>query len=167
MTKKRKVKIITTSIALGLLIGCSSGCGTVMNGVSQSVGMSSRPTGAEVYLDMMLIGKTPMVADLSRRDNHIVRLELMGYEPYEIAFSRKASQWVWGNLVFGGVIGLAVDAITGGLYVLTPEQVMAEFKEDFACYKGKDDTKLFFTMKAKEGWNRVGTLEKKKEKVRW
>jgi hypothetical protein len=33
---------------------------------------------------------------------------------------------VWGNIVFGGIIGLAVDAITGGLYKLAPEQVSAQ-----------------------------------------
>lgn len=41
---------------------------------------------------------------------------------------RNVSGWVWGNIVFGGIIGLAVDAISGGLYRLSPEQVMAELR---------------------------------------
>jgi hypothetical protein len=62
---------------------------------------------------------------LTRKDNHIVRIELAGYKPYETTLTRKVSGWVWGNIVFGGLVGLAVDAIDGALYNLTPEQVSA------------------------------------------
>ena len=42
---------------------------------------------------------------------------------YETTLTRKVRGWVWRSIVFGGLIGLAVDAISGGLYNLTPEQV--------------------------------------------
>ena len=38
------------------------------------------------------------------------------------------SGWVWGNILFGGIIGLIVDASTGAMYKLTPEQVEASLK---------------------------------------
>ena len=34
------------------------------------------------------------------------------------------SGWAFGKIVFGGFIGLAVDAISGGLYQFTPDQVV-------------------------------------------
>ncbi|HEU4437209.1 MAG TPA: PEGA domain-containing protein, partial [candidate division Zixibacteria bacterium] len=64
-----------------------------------------------------------------RKDKHVVRIEMEGYQPYELSITRKTSGWVWGNIVFGGLIGLAVDAITGGLYKLNPEQVMGELAQ--------------------------------------
>jgi hypothetical protein len=35
------------------------------------------------------------------------------------------SGWIWGNLAFGGLIGLAVDFGTGGGYQLSPESLSA------------------------------------------
>ncbi len=43
-----------------------------------------------------------------------------------MALNRKVSVWVWGNIVFGGLIGLPIDALTGGLYKIEPDVVSAE-----------------------------------------
>ena len=63
-----------------------------------------------------------MVVQMSRSRQHIVTLSLEGFEPYQIIFSKRVSGWVFGNIIFGGLIGLAIDAISGGIYALTPEQ---------------------------------------------
>ena len=78
------------------------------------VGISSNPTNAYVWVDKNYVGNTPMVVEMSRKDNHIVSIELDGYQPYEITFSRQLSGWAFGNIVFGGFIGLAVDAVLEG-----------------------------------------------------
>ena len=87
-----------------------------MHGTSQDLGISSSPTNATVMIDNVDAGKTPLVGKLSRKDNHIIKIQLGGYQPFEGTVTRKVSGWVWGNILFGGVIGLAVDAISGGLY---------------------------------------------------
>src|SRR5437016_6224692 len=74
------------------------------------------------------VGKTPVVASMKRGANHILKLQLPGYAPYEATFTKGVSGWVWGNVLSGGLIGLAVDAISGGLYNLTPEQLTAELR---------------------------------------
>jgi hypothetical protein len=51
---------------------------------------------------------------------------MAGYQPYELTTTRHTTGWVWGNIVFGGLIGLAVDAITGALYAINPEQVQGQ-----------------------------------------
>ena len=106
-----------------------AGCATIMHGTGQDIGISSKPTGAQVFVDNQPKGTTPVAVDMKRKDKHIVRIEMEGYQPYEITIIRKTSGWVWGNIVFGGLIGLAVDAITGGLYKLNPEQVMGELAQ--------------------------------------
>ena len=54
-----------------------------------------------------------------------MKIELPGYQPAESTITRGTSRWVLGNLLFGGLIGVVVDATSGGLYALTPEQISA------------------------------------------
>ena len=136
------MKIVKT--ATTFLLGFSTltsltSCATIMHGTRQSVGIASNPSNASVWVDKIYSGNTPVIIDMSRKDNHIVRIELDGYQPYEATFSRQLSGWVFGNIVFGGVIGLAVDAISGGLYMLTPEQVQAELRSNHMAYSKKSN----------------------------
>lgn len=82
-----------------------------------------------------------------------------GYEPYEVSFTRSTSGWVWGNIVFGGVIGLAVDAISGGLYKLSPEQVQAELRrsDDVArtIRPSEGGVYVFVTLEPRVEWERL------------
>lgn len=96
------------------------GCGTIIHGTTQQVGVSSSPSGADVVVDGVDQGSTPVTVDLSRKDKHTIKLSLNGYQPHEMIINRKVSGWVWGNILFGGLIGLAVDAGTGGMYKLSP-----------------------------------------------
>ena len=48
-----------------------------------------------------------------------------GYTPYEMQLEKKLSGWVWGNIAFGGVVGVIVDGTTGAMYRLTPNNVDA------------------------------------------
>lgn len=106
-----------------IVVAIAAACGTIIHGTRQDVGVSSSPTGAQVVVDNMPLGQTPVVAKLTRKDHHVIRITMPGYQTFETNVTRSVSGWVWGNLVFGGLIGLAVDAISGGLYKLRPEQV--------------------------------------------
>ena len=71
------------------------------------------------------------------------------------------SGWVWGNLLFGGVIGLAVDAITGGLYKLSPAQLSAELaKQTASVAPTKDGFYVVLVPKADPAWLKVGQLQR-------
>ena len=146
--------------ALGSLLALL-GCATIMHQTTQEVGISSTPTKAKVTVDSQVQGETPVVVELKRKNSHIVRLELEGYEPFEATFTRKVSGWVWGNLLFGGLIGLAVDAMSGGLYKLSPEQLAAELKASAAKVSQVDGKLLIIvTMKPKSSWEQVAQLRR-------
>ncbi|MGH9424140.1 MAG: PEGA domain-containing protein [Thermoanaerobaculia bacterium] len=135
-------------------------CGSIMHGTSQDIGISSSPSNAEVSIDGMSKGHTPVIANLSRKDNHIVKLALPGYAPAELTLTRGVSGWVWGNLVFGGVIGLGVDAISGGLYKLSPEQLTGALaKESASIRTEKDGIYVVLVQRAEPGWTKVGQLK--------
>jgi hypothetical protein len=142
-------------VVLGALVTTSLACGTIIHGTTQNVGLSSTPTGARVFVDNKELGVTPIVAQLSRKDNHIVRFQLDGYAPFEATVTRQTSGWVWGNIVFGGLIGLAVDAISGGLYKLTPEQIAGQLNR--ADVNG-DDCYVFVVMRPDPSWTKIGEL---------
>ena len=135
------------------------GCATIMHGTSQEIGIQSRPTGATVTINNQEYGKTPVVAKLSRKDNHTVHLTLNGYQPFDATITRSTSGWVWGNIVFGGLIGLAVDAISGGLYKLSPEQVEAELaSKGMGMDMQGSDIIITVVLEPDPSWEKVGNL---------
>lgn len=151
----------TRAVAVVGLVAALSGCASIMNGTRQAVGISSSPTASAVTVDGVSHGRTPVVAQLMRKDNHIVRIELEGYQPFEATLTQSVSGWVWGNIVFGGLIGLAVDAISGGLYKLTPEQVTATLGRAAAATQahGQDGALyLAVVLEPDPGWQRIGRL---------
>ena len=153
-------------LVVGVVVALS-GCATIMHGTSQDIGFQSSPTNAKVLVDGLPMGNTPVVAKLSRKDNHIVKMNLDGYQPFEATLTRGTSGWVWGNVVFGGLIGLAVDAMSGGLYNLTPNQISGQLSGG-VIPQGKPPTAMitkdgiFITvvMHADPTWKRIGSLAK-------
>ena len=156
---KKFIYVFATFVLAVLIYGCA----TIMHGTSQDIAISSNPSNGKVTIDGNILGNTPLTTSLSRKDIHSVKIELDGYHPFESKIMKETSGWVWGNIIFGGLIGLAVDAITGGLYNLTPEQVQAELREmkSQASFK-KDSDKLFITvtLSPKPEWKKIGQLEK-------
>ncbi|NGX41932.1 MAG: hypothetical protein K940chlam7_00206 [Chlamydiae bacterium] len=146
--------ILLSSIAITL-----SSCATIMHGTTQTVGIASNPTSANVWVDRRFVGNTPTIVEMSRKDNHVVRIELEGYQPYEATFTRQMSGWVFGNLAFGGVIGLAVDAVSGGIYVLTPDHIQAEMQnQNLACSKKSKGSFIVVVLEPNPSWKKIGNL---------
>lgn len=148
-------KLAMTLASLSMLTSCA----TIMHGSRQNIGISSNPSLANVWVDGAFVGNTPLIVNLTRRDNHYVHIELEGYQPFDAVFTRHVSGWVFGNVVFGGVIGLAVDAITGGIYCLTPDQVQAELRNgSVVMSKQSDDSYIAIVMQPDPSWKKVGNL---------
>jgi hypothetical protein len=108
-----------------------SACGTIINGTHQDLAISSHPGGATVTVDGQEIGSTPMVASVWRKHAHVVKIERPGYYPVEHSVVPELSGWAWGNIIFGGLIGLTVDAWTGGLYEMSEDNVACTFPASF------------------------------------
>lgn len=144
----------TLSVGCILLVGA---CASIVHGSRQQVSVTSTPSNARITVDGQPQGSTPAVIKLKRKDLHTVRLELEGYHPAEIALTRKVSGWVWGNIIFGGLIGLAVDAGTGGMYKLTPEQVAATLPTVVGTLR-TDALYVVLVDKPNMQWEPIGTL---------
>lgn len=155
------MKRIVSFFLVGIFVLLFSNCATIIHGSRQSVSISSNPSKAFVTIDGKEEGKTPVTVDLSRKDHHTVEINLEGYMPYETKLTRKVDGWIAGNIVFGGLIGLAVDAMTGGMYKLSPEQIQADLiSGNVALMKSDKGLYLTVVMNPDPNWEKIGQLER-------
>ncbi|MBH0184390.1 MAG: PEGA domain-containing protein [Nitrospira sp.] len=108
--------------AMGLTF---TGCGFVVNGIHEDLAVTSYPGGANVSVDGVHRGVTPVVVPVSRKHAHVVSVMQDGHIPYEMSVVPNTSLWEWGNLISWGPIGVAVDAWTGGMYEMSRNNVHA------------------------------------------
>lgn len=143
------------------IICLTTSCATIIHGSKQDISISSNPSSAIVTIDDQKMGETPLTTRLTRKANHTVTIELPGYMPYETNFTRKVDAWIAGNIVFGGLIGLAIDAITGGMYKLTPDQIQAELRNQTASIQDlKSGIFLTVVLKPNPDWKKIDQLER-------
>jgi len=150
---------ISSAIALVAILFLS-GCATVIHGSKQQIAITSNPSSGTVTVDDQVVGKTPFTTRLSRKKPHFIKIELDGYFPYQAVFTRKTSGWIAGNILIGGLIGLGVDAITGGMYKLSPEAVQAELRNEQRTGIKLSNDQIFLTiaLEPKPGWEKIGQL---------
>jgi len=71
-------------------------CATIMLSTNQEVSISSNPAGALVTDNGFQLGKTPLIADLKRRGSHNIKIELEGFQPYEVMLVGIWQYHFWG-----------------------------------------------------------------------
>ncbi|MEW6777653.1 MAG: PEGA domain-containing protein [Bdellovibrionota bacterium] len=145
-------------------LGVFPGCASIFNQTKQEVLISSEPGGALIRVNGIERGRTPVGLRLKRKQRNVVRLELEGYVPYEIQLHREVSGWFFGNLILGGLVGMAIDAGTGGMYSLEPEEVQTRLTAKSVSTVGDENPDgdalyLFVVMRADPSWRKVGQLE--------
>lgn len=116
-----------------LLLVClfvsQSGCASIVSGKSQDVNIRTTPPGAEVNIDGVPRGTTPLLVNLKRKERHAVEFKKPGYLD-EIRHTNKGYNWWFtGNIIFGGIIGIIVDFATGAVYTVKPEDMSVTLSE--------------------------------------
>lgn len=91
-----------------------SGCATIMKDDSQPVAFSTEPDDATVKFNSVARGKTPVTLMVKRSMKEtIVTIEKKGYRTETFPLEKSMSAMTFGNIIFGGIIGVGVDAATG------------------------------------------------------
>lgn len=112
------------------LIFIQASCATVVSGKSQDVHIRSKPSGADVKIDGIERGATPLIASLARKKRHTIEITRTGCSPVIQATRRGFNWWYLGNLILGGVIGLIVDPITGAIFEVSPDEINADLSKE-------------------------------------
>lgn len=141
-------------------------CATIVNGPTQKIAVYSIPSSADVWIDGNFEGQTPLQARLSRSEDHLLKIELPGYEPYTARITRSLSGWLIGNIVFGGIIGIVIDAVSGSMYKLNPEQINAHLRKIGAKATKGEECYLFVVAEPDTSWEKLEeSLEPKSDRV--
>jgi hypothetical protein len=132
---KRLLKVIGEPVGVFVLCLSLIGCAAIIHGRMQQVPVSSSPAGATVTVNGLQT-TTPGVFTLERnRKEYTLVFEKEGYEPVQVKLERKVDGWIFGNIIYGGLIGLAIDFGTGSAYRLSPSAVNAVLSEKGASIK--------------------------------
>ena len=114
---RRVVVLLLAGLALPAAQLLYPGCATMLNGPTQNVRVKSQPRGARVFVDGKDVGSTPLTVKLSRWGFHRVRVELDGYEPYEVPLRKTVNGNAAENLFFG-FVPIVIDLLTGAVFEL-------------------------------------------------
>lgn len=108
-------------LSIALLVG-STGCASIMSGTTQSVSVQSEPAGAKATFfdhkgDAVSTQQTPFIVALHRGERYSIKVEKDKYKPLVSPVQKGVNGWYFGNVLFGGLIGLLiVDPGTGAIY---------------------------------------------------
>jgi hypothetical protein len=148
--KALRTLFTVTALSAALL---TSGCASIVGDSKYPVNVSSTPSGA----NFVIKNKAGVVVHSGSTPNSVTLPSGRGYfkgESYAITFKKEGfadtsatvessmSGWYWGNLVFGGLIGmLVVDPLTGAMYKL-PTDAAGNFGKPLTAGTPKDLTLL-------------------------
>lgn len=107
----RKIAVL---LAAGFAACFFSGCATIVKDDSQPVAFSSEPQGATVSINGVPRGTTPTTIMVKRSaKKQMVQYDLAGYESEQFPLGKSVAGMTFGNIIFGGLIGVGVDIATG------------------------------------------------------
>lgn len=96
-----------------------AGCATIFEGTSQSVAIATDPPGADCTIDRKgarvgQVNPTPGSIHLDKsKEDLAVLCRRPGYQTATVSHSPKFQGTTFGNIIAGGLIGVAVDAASG------------------------------------------------------
>jgi len=109
-------KLIQAIAAAAIASLCAS-CATVTRGTSEQIQIVSDPPGAEARTSMGFVCVTPCTLQVGRKDEFTVTVSKPGYQPAEVPVTTKVNAGggaaFAGNVLVGGLVGMAADASTG------------------------------------------------------
>ena len=133
------LSLTKTLVIAGLItIGCS--CASIVSKTSYPVTVDSEPRDADVTItnrrgQEIFTGKTPALVKLKSGAGFFtnaiyeVRISKEGYTSKSVALRATLNGWYFGNLLFGGLIGLLiVDPATGAMYKLKETAVIEKLE---------------------------------------
>lgn len=115
----------------------ANGCASIISGRNADVMFSSNAPNTHVVVhdkhgQQVAAVEAPATVSLKRKDRFIwparytATFESPGYAPVVMPIKPTVNPWVVGNVVAGGVIGLAVDNVTGAAWKPQDDKICAQ-----------------------------------------
>ncbi|MCX6558478.1 MAG: PEGA domain-containing protein [Candidatus Aminicenantes bacterium] len=121
-------KIVTVMLLVCISIAFS-GCAAIFKGSNSSLDASSDPSGAKVYVNGELFGKTPITLRLKSSKTYTLEFKKEGYETVTRNISSSVGAgWIILDIL-AGLVPVIIDAATGSWYSLDQDHVNAILEE--------------------------------------
>ncbi len=153
------------AITVILIAFSASGCATIVKGSSDTVTVDTRPPGAVCELKrdgqtIAIINPTPGSISVSKSKYDInVRCEKEEFEDAVGVVGSEFQAMTFGNILFGGLIGVAVDAGSGALNeyppIVTITLVPKEFENEIERDEFFDDMRDEFLVQYEQTIARI------------
>jgi len=111
--------IFRAAAAVALTASCLAGCGTITQGTSQNITITSTPPGGHCDLTrkgehVATLDATPGSVKVDKTKNDILlTCKLAGYQDASANLESGYGVGTFGNIILGGGIGWAIDSATG------------------------------------------------------
>ncbi|HNX72797.1 MAG TPA: PEGA domain-containing protein [Spirochaetales bacterium] len=117
--------VIFSSILVLVLLGCA----TIIKGDKEPVYLASKPDSAEVYVNGVFAGMTPIRLSLASKGTYTIEFRKEGYRSKMVQIDNQiGAGWVVLDALTG-LVPILVDAITGSWYELTTNNVNAVLEQ--------------------------------------
>jgi len=121
-----RMRILTSVLLAALCTGCAS----ITRGTTDQVQILSVPDGADVRTSMGNTCITPCTLTFGRKDEFSVAISKPGYQPQNVPVGTRLATaggvGMAGNIIFGGLVGIGVDAYNGAELEHFPNPVSVE-----------------------------------------
>ncbi|QYX55805.1 translation initiation factor 2 [Roseovarius sp. SCSIO 43702] len=129
------IRPFTPALCLAAVL-TTGACATVTRGNSEDVQFTSAPSGATVTTSQGLTCVTPCTLDIKRNEAFYAAFRHKGQTRQIKVMPKTSGQGVAagaGNILVGGLVGVAVDAGTGANLDHVPNPVHADFSKPQAA----------------------------------
>lgn len=121
---------LTKTLAIAGLISISASCASIVSKTSYPVTVDSTPRDADVIIknrrgEQVYSGRTPALVRLKSgagfftNAKYAITISKPGFTSKTVELRATLNGWYFGNIIFGGLIGLLiVDPATGAMYRL-------------------------------------------------
>ncbi len=146
-----KARGVIAVLVLSVLL--LTGCASIVGKDVFPVTINSNPNGANITVEdekgkTIFTGVTPTTVTLNAGESYFhaksysITFSKPGYAEQHAVIKANLSGWYWGNILFGGLIGLlVVDPITGKMWKLPPE-VSANLSEQLSLNENQQVLKI-------------------------
>ena len=133
-----------TGATVALICCCMTGCATIVKGHSQQIAVSTNPPGAACDLSrdgktIGVVNPTPGSVSVGKsRADISVSCNKDRYEPATGKVTSSFHPMTFGNILFGGLIGIGVDAASGAMNEYEPSLTMTLIPVEFESGAERD-----------------------------
>jgi len=105
-------------------------CAAIFKGTNDSVRFNSKPVDAEVFINGQYAGNTPLKLSLKSNKTYFIEIKKDGYTSCRYQITNEiGAGWVILDII-GGLIPVAIDAVTGSWYYLEPDYLNCRMEKE-------------------------------------